>query len=455
MGRPGLAFRSTIGGEKACTRQARARAYSELVTPRAQAPHRPRTTPQDGRVPCGRRRATTQRLPALQLLALLTAAAACGSSNQDKVGSDTNWLHACHADAECDTGHCRCGVCTLPCSRGAECVAQLPGTFCLEASMVTEDTCRVGFPEPVSAGLCSHGCSDDSDCGDHSGGARCLANLCLPAQAQTPSGRVATLAAARKAAGESAIAGASPSAGTGTASPAAGEMTPGGTAASAGTGAASPAAGEMTGGGAAASAGSPQAEDAGPARDAGSDGRLGGATLLVDGGPPFSLPNPQPMCPCTSDIEPEDVPKPGEVERNAYGRPRPPGEPKGSPLEGGAWLPQCEDPTTIEFPWWFVAETECIRYSICPLPCSVDSDCPGADTGDGQPRCGTTGHCFLDCRDGRACPDGMACVSGSDGSACYWPETVLAPQCDAYCQTDPRPRECPNWCASTLVACNP
>lgn len=65
------------------------------------------------------------------LVGLLTLA--CGDpkpSPTPSVGSNTNWLSTCDADAECDQEQaCRCGVCTLACSDDDAC-RKLPNASC-------------------------------------------------------------------------------------------------------------------------------------------------------------------------------------------------------------------------------------------------------------------------------------------------------------------------------------
>ena len=42
--------------------------------------------------------------------------------NEPSVGTNSNWLRACVADAECSgTPTCECGACTLPCDRDTDC----------------------------------------------------------------------------------------------------------------------------------------------------------------------------------------------------------------------------------------------------------------------------------------------------------------------------------------------
>lgn len=355
--------------------------------------------------------------------AWLLCACQPGGKGAPAVGSDTNWLQACTDDRDCGTSVCRCGVCTLPCTDLAACAEIAAAQICIEASDLSATSCRLGFSEPASFGICSQVCDSHADCGTHGGtAAYCIEGVCLPAGAATPRGSIATLAAEASSDG-AALDASSP-------------LDP----ATVGSGAA----GEGAGG-----------ADAG-ATGAIGDGQLQGALVKDSSGAVMSIVSPQPRCPCESDW-PSDVAAParGEVDSNPYGNPLPPDEPTGSQLERMAyWLDCGTTGTTEDEPWWFVAESECVRYANCNVPCEQDADCPSGGSGTASPRCATTGYCFLDCRAERACPEGMACVTGTDGAACYWPQDVLSPACPAHCRQRPPPRECENWCADLLVACD-
>ena len=357
-------------------------------------------------------------------LCLLGLVAGCKADRPGpSLGSDTNWLRACSSDGQCDSSACRCGVCTRSCRQAADCGAAAAGRLCIEAGELSETSCRLAFSEASSGGFCSQPCTRHTDCGPSGGSAVfCIEGTCLPGGATTPRGSVASVAA------------------------------------DAGVAISDAALSDTALSDTALSDAALSMEDAAPAIDpvVADAGRLRGPSDVVGpGGFPFEVPNPQPECPCQSDLS-TDVPLPaqGEVATNAYGGPQPPTEPSDSPLEGGSSYLRCADVDSALW-WWFSAETDCVRYENCSIVCTSDADCPNGGSGSAAPRCSTTGFCYLDCQQERACPDGMACVSGQDGAACYWPREVLAPGCAAYCRQSPPPRDCDNWCADLLVACDP
>jgi hypothetical protein len=380
----------------------------------------------------------------LRWLPWLALLAACEPGGGKQVGSDTNWLQACTADADCGAGQCRCRVCTLGCSDLAACGAIEQAQLCIEASELSATSCRLGFEEPVAAGICTRACSSHADCGPGGGSAvYCIEGVCLPGAAATPRGSIASVATAATdaapidagRAGEGGAGGGSGASGNG----AAGESGASGSSAASGSGAAGEH-GEAGAGGVAPTG----------------DGQLGGGKTIshAESGTVLDVPYPEPQCPCQSDLpEGAAAPSPGDAPANAYGNPSPPAEPSESPLDARSiWL-RCAVGTNSGS-YWFVADTECVRYENCNHACQSDADCPAGGSGSARPRCSTMGYCFLDCREEQTCPDGMSCVSGVDGAACYWARDVLDPECPAYCRQRPAPRECENWCADLLVACN-
>jgi hypothetical protein len=382
-------------------------------------------------------------LPCLVLLVL----AACQPGDSKQVGSDTNWLQACTADTDCGAGRCRCRICTLGCDDLAACGEIEQAQLCIETSELSATSCRLGFEEPVAAGICTRGCSSHADCGPGGGSAvYCIEGVCLPGAAATPRGSIASVATGTSAgpadaggAGEGGVRADSGASGIG----------------AAGEGGAS--GGAASGSGAGGEAGAVGEGGAGGVAPTG-DGQLGGGRTIThaESGTTLDVPYPEPKCPCQSDLpDGAAAPSPGDAPANAYGNPSPPAEPSDSPLAGGtSWL-RCAVAADASGSYWFVADTDCVRYENCNHPCQSDADCPSGGSGSARPRCSTMGYCFLDCREEQTCPDGMSCVSGVDGAACYWARDVLDAECPAYCRQRPAPRGCENWCADLLVACNP
>ncbi len=388
-------------------------------------------------------------------LACLVALLWACDSGRDGFGSDTNWLEGCTSDSECGAGDCRCGICTLACTDLAACGAVAHAQLCVETSELSTTSCRLGFDEPVAGGICTRGCSRDADCGPGGGSAAyCIEGICLPGAARTPRGSVATVATGGTGAAQLDAGSAGTASGAGGSSAASGSGAGSGGAGSGGAGSGGAGSGGASSGG--ADGGNVMVNDAGVVLTG--EGQLGGGKPLAFPGSdePFEVPYPQPMCPCQSDLpEGAAAPSPGDAPPNPYGRPQPPAEPSDSPLESGtSWL-QCLSFGGDHGSFWFVVETDCVRYDNCFHVCKSDADCPSGGSGSARQRCSTMGYCFLDCREDRTCPDGMSCVTGTDGAACYWAQDVLGPECPAYCRQRPAPRECENWCADLLVACNP
>jgi glucuronoarabinoxylan endo-1,4-beta-xylanase len=117
------------------------------------------------------------------LLAVLCAATTGCSPNEDpQTGSQTNWLRACNADADCGSQSCNCGICTHPCDADAAC-SELPGASCVGA----QDPGAValcGGSSPSASALCLARCGDDV-CAD---GQVCVAGVCSPLS--SPNARV-------------------------------------------------------------------------------------------------------------------------------------------------------------------------------------------------------------------------------------------------------------------------
>lgn len=298
--------------------------------------------------------------------------------------------------------------------------------------MVSAQGCRVGFTGEV-VGICVPACNRSEDCGAAT--LQCVLGVCVPREALTPDGPVAMLPVKD---GQASFTPQARDAGT---RGDAGGVTDAGSLSAAGS---SPDAGATT---------APDARAATDAAPSNSDGLLTHGTTTEDG---TTFPNPKPVCPCSSDFDAStSAPQLGEVPKNAYGGPLPAITPTPLALAQGSLL-ECAESFALgdPYPQTFKVSNECVRFASCPVSCQEDVDCPAGGSGAAVPRCAGTKMCYLDCRQGRSCPDGMACISGTDGAACYWPQDIYQPGCPGYCNAQPPPRECPNWCAEVLVACD-
>ncbi len=127
---------------------------------------------------------------------LFVAAALGGCGDGKKRGggsadSESHWLAACAADAECGELRCLCGVCTLPCEAGCDALGEAARCGGLVGG---------GCAAPVD--VCTSTCDDAAACGD----LPCLAGVCqrrtdrfdaaLPDAAVTPDAARADAAAA-------------------------------------------------------------------------------------------------------------------------------------------------------------------------------------------------------------------------------------------------------------------
>jgi hypothetical protein len=87
------------------------------------------------------------------ITALALAIASCGNKPEAS-GTNTNWLRACTADAECgQTSGCVCSICTKPCSDDTECAPGVCGS-----ALATSNQCGAAtavpicLPEPPNVG---------------------------------------------------------------------------------------------------------------------------------------------------------------------------------------------------------------------------------------------------------------------------------------------------------------
>lgn len=88
-------------------------------------------------------------------------------------GSNSNWLVACDADVDCQSGRaCYCGGCTRECGSDADC-GDFPGARCVEnTENAHQSQCRAAS---VSSGICLPGCEAGS-CLD---GQACVGGSCV------------------------------------------------------------------------------------------------------------------------------------------------------------------------------------------------------------------------------------------------------------------------------------
>jgi beta-glucanase (GH16 family) len=99
---------------------------------------------------------------------------ACGGRHTtDNGGGETNWLRACTTVADCPSGDCVCGSCTLACSDSASCSAGPPGTTCaVTGSSALAAMCGAS---PLPAGACLPPCA-----GGCASATVCVADHCVP-----------------------------------------------------------------------------------------------------------------------------------------------------------------------------------------------------------------------------------------------------------------------------------
>lgn len=102
-------------------------------------------------------------------------AAGCGHTVERSGNSNTNWLRSCDTDDECGGLECLCGVCTRSCDAQtcraidslAACVTPGPSAFA---------ACGRDF---VDTALCTIACTRDADCATVSASLLCIGGACL------------------------------------------------------------------------------------------------------------------------------------------------------------------------------------------------------------------------------------------------------------------------------------
>lgn len=116
----------------------------------------------------------THPLNTKALLALLLACACRAEPTRPETGSETHFLSFCAAGGACENDlNCVCGVCTEPCSSGADCSALSVAVEC-----VAVDTEASGAVCDDAVMACDVACSDDADCAPLSTGHRCDRGQC-------------------------------------------------------------------------------------------------------------------------------------------------------------------------------------------------------------------------------------------------------------------------------------
>src|SRR5690348_3783035 len=110
------------------------------------------------------------------LLMLALPASSCGShhASSDPTGGETHFLTHCEANSVCGNAlGCTCGVCTVGCTGDSDC-AGLPGAACFTASTSGDGaSCESGV-----IGRCDVRCVTDVDCHKVSPSHRCESGFC-------------------------------------------------------------------------------------------------------------------------------------------------------------------------------------------------------------------------------------------------------------------------------------
>ncbi|HKO92647.1 MAG TPA: hypothetical protein VJU61_15940, partial [Polyangiaceae bacterium] len=147
------------------------------------------------RNPMTRSRAALPALLVVAGFAALQGASGCGKAGSLRTDSETHWLASCDTYLDCATGSCECGVCTTPCTSGADCSALgFAGVECVPQSGICGGS--VGSTAAASS-ACLLSCLDDTDCSPLGSGAVCESQRCeLPASAFEPVGATDSTSAA-------------------------------------------------------------------------------------------------------------------------------------------------------------------------------------------------------------------------------------------------------------------
>ncbi len=116
------------------------------------------------------------RLACAVLFASVLSAGGCGGSTAStgKTGSETNWLRACSADADCGGQACLCGVCSTACSEDFDC-SGLQSASCAPAAGDAQ-TALCGASTLPSPGVCLPSCDVTRLCAPD---ALCIGGTCV------------------------------------------------------------------------------------------------------------------------------------------------------------------------------------------------------------------------------------------------------------------------------------
>lgn len=373
------------------------------------------------------------------LLSLLFLIDACSKSLETSDGSETNWLQACTSQADCKgDGTCECGICTRACKSADDC-SEISGTSsCLSAEPIDDGSCRVSAYQQSISGICVARCETNADC-NRGSGFECISGVCVAIQQEllddgsireTP--RIILPLRDASLIDDSDASAIKDSESVDRDS---------------------------------------RSIDASSRRDA-SDGSITDtsvdSTLREDGLPLAPvLSSGLPQCPCSTSMLEARAPDPEDAPENFYGS----SSIGAAEMISGGYVIGGSIPSFYLDPGPDATELErqvanCLFFGIKTIECRSDSDCPSGGSGTAVPRCTfnplvTSGYgnssrvCYLDCSSDRSCPTAMACVSGTDGASCAWPMNKNLAGCPSYCDREPVPHGCPNWCAALYVACDP
>ena len=112
------------------------------------------------------------------MVCLLLGLGCWGRSGDVELGGETNWFGWCEATADCVSGSCVCGICTMECSaEAASCAGGPPGSVCaLTSDGGFSGSCQGEAP----SGLCLVSCSGQQPC---QAGLECLRGWCRASSA--------------------------------------------------------------------------------------------------------------------------------------------------------------------------------------------------------------------------------------------------------------------------------